>query len=398
MCYHRWVSVITHKVRMTVRTAHQRARLEEALSVSCDLFNAALEERSSAWRKNGRSITKGDQQKSITALAGDPSLSDFPVNLLRWPLAKLDLAYQAFFQRVKAGQTPGHPRFKAKARWDTFGYTDRQCWKFVPRTDGKLGAKLNLSRIGTFRLSLHRPIEGEIRSLQIKREGRRWFALISVRIKDEVEHTNHGSAVGCDLGTTHLVTLSTGEHVPNPREGVRRSAKIAMAQRALARGLKGSKRRARVRDRYAALKRQERNARTTHLHQVSARLAREYETIVFEALKIPSMVRSASGSITEPGTNIAQKSGLNRSIHDAGWGRLMEFTSYKAARAGGKVMKVDPKHSSNECHRCGVITPTPIGTLFKCGCGNAINRDHNAALVILNRGVVTPVAATAKAA
>ncbi len=384
------MSVITHKVRMTVRTARQRGRLEEALSVSCDLYNAGLEERSSAWRKNRVTITKGDQQKSITALSGDASLCDLPVNLLRWPLAKLDLAYQSFFRRVKAGQTPGHPRFKAKARWDTFGYTDRQCWKFIRQGDGRLGAKLELSRIGTFRLSLHRPIKGEVRSLQIKREGRKWFALISVRVEDAAEHANPGSTIGCDVGTTHLVTLSTGEHVPNPREGRRRSARIAEAQRALARGCKGSKRRARVRARYASLKRHERNARSTHLHQVSARLARGYGTIVFEDLKVTNMVRSASGSMEEPGTNVAQKSGLNRSIHDAGWGRLVDFTSYKAARAGGTVLKVDPKHSSNECHRCGVRTPTPIGSVFVCGCGVAMDRDHNAALVILKRGVVVP--------
>jgi putative transposase len=126
-------------------------------------------------------------------------------------------------------------------------------------------------------------------------------------------------------------------------------------------------------------------------------LSRENETVVFEALKVPNMVRSASGSLEEPGINVAQKSGLNRSIHDAGWGRLVEFTSYKAVRAGGRVMKVDPRHSSNECHRCGVTTPTPIGALFTCGCGIAMDRDHNAALVILKRGVVAPDVATVKA-
>lgn len=388
-------SILTHKVRMTVRTASTRARLEEALSVSCDVFNAALEERSTAWRSNGVSIRKNDQEKSITTLAGDPSLAGLPVNLLRWPLAKLDLAYQAFFKRCKAGQTPGHPRYRARARWDTFGYTDRQCWRFLPREDGRLGAKLRLSAIGTFRLALHRPIEGEIRSLQVKREGRKWFALISVRVPNALIHAIPGSAVGCDVGVTHLVTLSTGEQVRNPRQNRNRAPKIAAAQRAMARGVKGSKRRARVRTIYAALRLAERNARTTHLHQVSAALARSHETIVYEALKVKNMVRSASGTIDQPGTNVAQKIGLNRSIHDAGWGRLMEFTSYKAARAGGRVVRVDPRHSSNECHRCGVRTPTAIGTLFRCSCGIAMDRDHNAALVILKRGVVAPDAKAA---
>lgn len=119
---------------------------------------------------------------------------------------------------------------------------------------------------------------------------------------------------------------------------------------------------------------------------------------MFEALKMSNMVRSASGSIEEPGVNVSQKSGLNRSIHDAGWSRLMEFTSYKAVRAGGRVVRVDPRHSSNECHACGVRTPTAIGQTFVCACGVAMNRDHNAALTILRRGVVAPDAKTAKAA
>lgn len=74
----------------------------------------------------------------------------------------------------------------------------------------------------------------------------------------------------------------------------------------------------------------------------------------------------------------------------------MEFTSYKAAGAGGRIVKVDPRHSSNECHRCGVRTSTPIAALFTCDCGIAMNRDHNAAPVILKRSVMVPNVAAAK--
>lgn len=218
---------------MVVRTKRQREALTLPLVVSQQLYNAALEERSSAWSKNWAHISYNDQKKSITALAGDPSLGALPVNLLRWPLKKLDKAFQGFFDRVKKHQTPGYPRYKSKDRWDTFGYSDRQCWAVDVKRN-----RLDLRTLGWFRLKPHRPINGEIRSLQIKREGRKWFALINVRVDDAANHANN--SVGLDMGTTHLATLSTGERIVNIRTNQRLAPKVAEAQRALSRAKRGS--------------------------------------------------------------------------------------------------------------------------------------------------------------
>jgi putative transposase len=375
---------------MLVRTKRQREALKHALEVSQQLHNAALEERSSAWTKSRTRITFNDQMKSITALKGDPSLGGLPVNMLRWSLKKLDKSFKAFFSRVAKGQTPGYPRYKSKDRWDTFGYTDRQCWSVdVGRN------RLDLRTLGWYRLAPHRPIDGEIRSLQVKREGRRWFALISVHIENAPVHANNDS-VGLDMGTTHLATLSTGERIVNIRTNKHLAPKIAATQRALSRGKKGSKRRAHVKARLLRLKRHEANCRATHLHQQSVALTKSYATIIIEGLNVSNMMRSAKGSVEVPGTNIAQKAGLNRSISDAAWGRFANFLTYKAERAGGAVIRVNPRNTSNECSRCHAITPSKIGELFQCHkCGIGMDRDHNAALVIKHRGVVTPQEARA---
>ena len=384
------MSVLTHKVRIVVRTKRQRDALTLPLVVSQQLYNAALEERSSAWSKSRTRIGLHDQFKSVTALSGDPSLAGLPVNLLRWPLKKLDKAFKGFFDRVMKGQTPGYPRYKSIDRWDTFGYTDRQCWAVdVVRN------RLDLRTLGWFRLKPHRPIDGEIRSLQIKREGRKWFALISVRIEDAPAHASDNS-VGLDMGTTHLATLSTGERIVNVRTTRRLAPKVAEAQRALARAKRGSNRRKHVKARLLRLKRHEANCRATHLHQQSAALTREFAVIVVEDLKVRNMTRSARGTVEAPGTNVAQKTGLSRSIGDAAWGRFFMLLTYKAARAGGSVVRVDPRNTSNECSRCHVITPSRIGDLFSCRrCGLTTDRDHNAALVIQHRGVVAPQVARA---
>jgi putative transposase len=384
------VSVLTHKVRIVVRTKRQREALTLPLVVSQQLYNAALEERSSAWAKSRKRIGLNDQMKSITTLKGDPSLANLPVNLLRWPLKKLDKAFKGFFDRVKKGQTPGYPRYKSKDRWDTFGYTDRKCWSVDVERN-----RLDLRTLGWFRLRPHRPIDGEIRSLQIKREGRKWFALISVRVDDATNHANDNS-VGLDMGTTHLATLSTGERIVNVRTSRRLAPKVAEAQRALARAKRGSTRRRHVKAKLLALRCHEANSRATHLHQQSALLVRLFALIIIEDLTIRNMMRSAKGTVEAPGTNVAQKTGLNRSIGDAAWGCLADLLTYKAARAGGSVIRVDPRNTSNECSRCHAVTPSRIGDLFSCRkCGLTMDRDHNAALVIEYRGVVAPLAARA---
>jgi len=384
------VSVLTHKVRIVVRTKRQRETLTLPLVVSQQLYNAGLEERSSAWSKSKTRISYNDQMKSVTALAGDPSLASLPVNLLRWPLKKLDKAFKGFFDRVKKHQTPGYPRYKSKDRWDTFGYTDRQCWSVDVQRN-----RLDLRALGWFKLKPHRPITGEIRSLQVKREGRKWFALISVRDEDAECHANENS-VGLDMGTTHLATLSTGERIVNIRTNRRLAPKVSDAQRALSRAKRGSKRRQHVKAKLLRLKQHEANCRATYLHQQSAALTRRFATIVIEDLRIRNMTRTARGTVEKPGTNVAQKTGLNRSIGDAAWGRFAELLTYKAARAGGSVIRVNPRNTSNECHRCHAVTPSKIGDLFQCRkCGLEMDRDHNAALVIEYRGVVAPGVARA---
>src|SRR5579864_4214402 len=125
--------MLTHKLRMTVRTKRQREALSRALEVSRLLYNAGLEERCGAWTKARLRIALHDQYKSLTHLSGDPSLHGLPVALLRRPLKRLDLALQGFFRRVRRGQLPGFPRFRSASRWRSFGYSDRCGWKLVGR-------------------------------------------------------------------------------------------------------------------------------------------------------------------------------------------------------------------------------------------------------------------------
>src|SRR6266404_3747183 len=117
--------MLTHELRMTVRTKRQREALMRALETSRLLYNAGLEERRGAWTKAKLSIGLHAQYQSLTVLSGDPSLHGLPVTSLRWPLKRLELAFKGFFKRVRNGQSPGFPRFRSASRWTSFGYSDR---------------------------------------------------------------------------------------------------------------------------------------------------------------------------------------------------------------------------------------------------------------------------------
>jgi putative transposase len=156
----------------------------------------------------------------------------------------------------------------------------------------------------------------------------------------------------------------------------------------LSRCKKGSNRRRKVRDRLALLQRRIANARSSYLHQVSARLAKTYAFIAVEKLQIKNMTGSARGTADEPGTNVRQKSGLNRALLDAALAKLLAYTSYKAERAGGMVVKTEAAYSSQDCSSCDERVPKALSERWhRCSCGTLLHRDHNAAINILKRAL-----------
>jgi putative transposase len=383
--------ILTYRQKLRPTKAQHRL-LMERLVRQRQLYNAALQERRDAWRLGHKSITRLDQQKSLTVIrAEDPEGHGAdPVNMGRWTLKRVDDAFNAFFKRAKKGSKPGFPRFKGMSGWNTFGLLE---------ATGMIhkGDRILLKGIDRpIRLNHDRPLPSDARILGVTftRSAGDWYVGFTVETNEVVSDTPlAGVPVGCDLGVEALLTLSTGERIPNIRPQSRRERDIRVSRRALARCRKGSKRRGKVK---AALQRQLRdvaNVRTDHLHKVSAKLAREHPLVVLEDLRIANMTRSGSGTVAEPGTNVAQKRGLNRSILDAAWGRFTGYVRYKAGRAGGELILVDPRHTSVECSGCGTPVPKTLGQRrHVCGCGTDLHRDENAARVILARGLAAKAA------
>ena len=216
----------------------------------------------------------------------------------------------------------------------------------------------------------------------------RWHVAFTA-VPEPVRGPGTGEVVGIDRGVTVSAALSTGEllHCPGLRaaEQVRRR----LLQRKLARSRNGSNRRRCVKIAAAKLRAREVDRRREWVEKVSTDLARQFDVIRVEDLRIASMTRSARGTIEQPGRNIRQKAGLNRSILASGWGRLVHRLEDKAP---GRVEKIHPAFTSQRCSACGHVAAEnrESQALFRCmACGYTGNADVNAAKNIAAGHAVT---------
>lgn len=280
-------------------------------------------------------------------------------------LRRVEKSFDKFFTGA------GYPRFQGRNRYDSFTF---------PQSGFKITdeRKLKLSKIGEIKIVQHREIEGTLKTCTIKRDVDRWYVSFSCEMEPEVLEPT-GQSVGIDVGLKSLVTLSTGEQVEPPKYLRQSEKKLVKAQRELSKKKKRSNNRDKQRVEVAKIHRKIRNQREDFNHKLSRELVYNYDTIVFEDLQIKNMVKNHN---------------LAKSISDAGWSQLIQFTTYKAEYAGRIVDLVNPRNTSKTCSICGHIQSMSLSErTYKCLCGNVMDRDHNAAINILNRAVGTTVQA-----
>ncbi|HEY2689783.1 MAG TPA: transposase [Streptosporangiaceae bacterium] len=216
----------------------------------------------------------------------------------------------------------------------------------------------------------------------------RWHVAFAA-IPEPIPGPGTGEVVGIDRGVAVSAALSTGELLC--RTGLRpaEQARLRLLQRRLARARKSSGRRRRVKTAIATLKAREADRRKDWAEKTSTALARRFDVIRVEDLRITSMTRSAQGTIEQPGRNIRQKAGLNRAILASGWGLLVRCLEDKAP---GRVEKINPAFTSQRCSACGHVAAESRESqaLFRCtACGYTGNADVNAAKNIAAGHAVT---------
>ena len=363
-------------VRKTYRyrldpTPQQQQMLDTVLWRCRTLYNVALQQRKLWWeRGHGIGASYYQQKAELPDLkAACPEFGAIHAHVLQNVILRLDRAFQAFFRRIKAGETPGYPRFQGQGRYHSFTFPEYGNGAVLDE-----GA-LTLSKIGRIRIRLHRPLGGRPKTVTISREADGWYACISCADVPIQPLLPTGQETGIDLGIEAFATLSNGTRIFNP--GWYRKAERALktAQRRVARRKKGSNRRRKAVALLAKAHQTVRRQRQDYHHKVALRLIQTNDIIYHEDLQVRNMV---------------QNHHLAKSISDAGWSAFLSILSDKAACAGRSVVAVNPAFTSQRCSGpgCGVLVAKGLSVRWHAcpECGTSLHRDHNAARNIERAG------------
>lgn len=343
----------------------------QVLNVCRHFYNMCLEDRKLTWEFEQRTVTKSEQERlAIRYRKTFPQAAVVFSQTLQTVVDDLDKAFQAFFRRVKAGETPGYPRFKGYQRFHSFAFKQ---FGVGAKLDGR---RLELFGIGRVAVRWHRPIAGfepaQMKTCRIVHKAGRWYACFVCEIADKSELPKTGRKIALDLGVKVMAATSEGEVIENPhfyRDG---QIRLRILQRSLQRKTKGGKNRKKALLKVQRQHEHVASQRRDYAHKLTTGLVKDYDLIALEALKIKNMVRNQH---------------LSKSILDAGWGLFKALLTNKAADAGRELVLVNPAYTSKACSHCGeLFDDFDLGTRWvACGCGLSLDRDVNAAINILLR-------------
>ncbi|GGO71822.1 RNA-guided endonuclease InsQ/TnpB family protein [Nonomuraea cavernae] len=312
---------------------------------------------------------------------------------------------QAWANFLNPGHPARRPAFKSRLRSrmavDVPQARDLQ----ISRINRRWGA-VNLPKAGRVKFRWTKDLPGlskggpagRIIGARLVKDALGWHIVFRTELPVPSPHPHQGPKAGLDRGITVPLALSTGEHVTHgpwltDGQAVRllRLERTSVRQRAnRVKGSPASNRERRTYEQIARLRATAKRRALDWQHQTTTDLAQRFSVIVVEDLKITNMMASASGTVAEPGTRVAQKRGLNRAIATEAWGRTVDFLTYKSLDRGGLVAKVAPHGTSQECHRCHTTTPGSRETQARFACKNPAcgwigNADTNAARNQLHR-------------
>ncbi len=341
-------------------TKMQVKEMETHLWLSKNLWNELLELTKQTYADYGKFSTT----RALNELAKTSELySQVAQDVFR----RLNKSIYGMIERRKKGINAGFPRFKNLDRMRSLTY---------PQFGFSLtGKKLKVSPFGEINIKLHRNVVGKIKTLTLKREAsRKWYAILTTETETNPIQKNNGSQIGIDLGLINFAVLSDGTTIKNPRHLKRYADRLAEKQRKVPRKKKGSSRRRIANRKVAILHEKVRRTRRDFLHKLSRKLVHSHSLMALEKLASQEMAKQQYG----------------KSINDAGWSEFISMVSYKAESAGSRVVLVNPANTTKICSDCGELVKKELHERqHNCpSCGLSIDRDHNAAINILNRATV----------
>jgi putative transposase len=365
----------------------QEAVLRDHCGHARYIWNLAVEQHSH-WHP-GRTSAPGylEQCRQLTAARAEyPWLAAGSQTVQQQALRDFTQAMAAFFDPANPA---GRPSWRKAGRDEGFRIVGRRGRQWDVQRLGRKTGQVWVPKAGWVRFRWSRDVPPDAKSYRVTMDrAGRWHVAFAV-IPAPVPAPGNGQVVGIDRGVAVSAALSTGQPLHCPALTGRERARLRRLQRKLACAKRGSNRRGRARHAIARLKARERDRRKDWAEQTSTDLARRFDLIRVEDLKITNMTRSAKGTRENPGRNVRAKAGLNRGILASGWGLLVRRLQDKAP---GRVEKVSPAFTSQRCSACGRVDrgSRESQAVFRCtACGFAANADVNAAINIAAGHAVT---------
>jgi putative transposase len=400
--------------------AAQLTALQQTLHLHCRLYNTLIEENQRHDQQGLGRFNFKEMCKAITGWRTDVSaLEALNAQSLQVTAKRVSLAFNAFFRRVKAGDTPGYPRFKASSRFRGWGYkTHGDGWKLTPSLDhrGRIKhAHLRLTGFGQFKIRGRGRFDGVPKTAEIVQKRGAWYLSVTFVVEDAALRRAPAPRrqAAFDLGVETLATLAANdgsiETVENPRWLKNNLDKLRQLQQKAAAEQERLSARAglpsplpmgvsppvngtlrRLRRQIGALQAKIARQRHDALHKLSADLVGRFDGLATEELDVKPMVRrpkslpQVDGSFAPNGA--AGKTALRRSLHDAAPATLLAMIAYKAEEAGTLFVQAPTKQlkPTQRCHACDALVPKDLATrVHVCACGVVCGRDENAARTLL---------------
>jgi transposase len=368
-------------------TPAQEAVLRDHCAHARYLWNLAVEQHAH-WHP-GRKGAPGylEQCQQLTAARAEyPWLAAGSQTVQQQALRDFSKAMAAFFDPSNPARRPS---WRKAGRDEGFRITGRRGRQWDVRRVSRHVGQVWVPKARWVRFRWSRAVPAGVKSYRVAMDrAGRWHIAFAV-IPAPVQAPGNGQAVGIDRGVVVSAALSTGELLPCPGLTGRERIRLRRLQRKLVRAKRGSNRRGRVKHAIARLRARETDRRRDWAEKESTDIARRFDVIRVENLKIKNMTRSAKGTQGDPGRNVRQKAGLNRGILGSGWGLLVRRLEDKAP---GRVEKIKPHYTSQRCSACGQVDrdSRESQAVFRCtACGYACNADVNAAKNIAAGHAVT---------
>ena len=373
-------TIRAYKFRIYPDTKSQK-EIDEAISMSQRLYNKLLEKTIEAHKSNP---TSKISQRTINQFLNE-IIKDDKLYLQLYAHVRVDIrnkllrTYQNFFRRCQQKKSgvkmkAGFPRFKSKDRFNSITHIENN-GSFRFEKNGKKNM-LRISKIGRVQIEQHRNITGNVKTMTIKKEGMRYYAIFTSEQITNPKKIEDINPVGIDLGINNFIALSNGETIQKPKCYKKKEKRIAHWQRIVARRKKGSKRRDKAKERLQNEWNNITNQSNDFMHKLSNNLVHGgFTSFAIENLSIQNMQKNHK---------------FAQSISNASWNRFVNMLSYKAESAGMKVTKIDPRNTSKECSNCGNIKDMPLSMReYDCDrCGMQLDRDINASINILKRATL----------